>query len=416
MNNKVISLDFELTRNENDEQLLPQIESIRSGENFQALIPFAKAYLGLFYVIENELPAKEKIRLIANTKLTEAVLQGFEASLVRTDIPTVENIGHAMAEHKEFAEGYVILAGFDLIATKSMSDVVNINSAILESAIAFHFSNKTNHHNNWFEYLLNNHNEKILPALAKYWVAMLKNNATYIPGHNLVFSDTPDINVIQYTVLMLLEHWKSCKVKILFQLLQLAFKYSDTQEFLDVCEWVLSHDELLNEKTRLYWIVTAYLLAPEKYLVKLSNYVGRAKLKVMPLLDFVTAIVTNYKKSNFELSEKQVTQLLRMIAPIFPPQQHVYGALGGLDINSKNVMLLFYYLVCSENKMVTNEIKTLRKARVMKIYSGVIDNLLELHMRKNNEKDFLLPDFDTYIEDLVKNNKLDGRSNKFDLR
>jgi len=78
-------------------------------------------------------------------------------------------------------------------------------------------------------------------------------------------------------------------------------------------------------------------------------------------------------------------------------------------------MLMFYFLVCSNNKNVINEIKILRKARVMKIYSGVIDNILELHMRKNNEEGFIIPDFESYVKDLVANNMLDGRSNKFDL-
>jgi hypothetical protein len=135
----------------------------------------------------------------------------------------------------------------------------------------------------------------------------------------------------------------------------------------------------------------------------------------MPLLDFVTLIITAKDKVKIDVSDKLVVQLLRMIAPIFPPQHHVYGALGGLDINSRNVMLIFYTLVCSDSKTVTKEIKSLRKARVMKIYSDVIDNLLELHIRKNNEKDFVLPDFDSYIKYLVDHNMLDGRSNKFDL-
>ena len=52
----------------------------------------------------------------------------------------------------------------------------------------------------------------------------------------------------------------------------------------------------------------------------------------------------------------------------------------------------------------------------MKIYSGVIDKLLELHVRKNNEQNFILPNFDEYIATLAKDNCLQGRSNKFDLR
>ena len=416
MDNKVIALDFELTRRENDEQLLPQIESIKSGENFQALVPFAKAYLGLFYVIDSELPAQEKIKLLANSELAEAVLQGFEESLRRTDLTPVEKIGHAMAEKKEFSEGYVILAGLDLMASKSMNEIASLDRELIESAVAFNFSNKTNHYNSWFEYLFSNHKNKVLPALTKYWVAMLKNNATYIPGRSLIFSDTADIEVVKYTVLSLLEHWKNCKAKTLFQLLQLAFKHGDANELMMVCERVLANDERLNEKTRLYWITTAYLLSPEKYLATLSNYVGRVKMKIMPLLDFVTVIIASQDEVVIELSDKLVAQLLRIIAPIFPPQQHVYGALGNLDINSRNVMLMFYFLVRSNNKGVTNEIKALRKARVMKIYSGVIDNILELHMRRNNDTNFVIPSFESYIENLVDNNKLDGRSNKFDLR
>ena len=409
-------MDFELTRSENDERLLPEIESIRTAENTQALIPFAKAYLGLFYVIDSELAANEKIKLIANNELADAVLQGFEASLFHKEINSVESIGHAMAAKKEFPEGYVILAGLDVMAKKSLEDIANLNIEIIESAVGFHFSNKTQHHDIWFDYLFLEHKNKIIPALSKYWVAMLKNHATYIPGRNLILSDVPDKEVVQYSVLLLLEHWKKCKAKTLFQLFQLAFRYGDAQAFLTVCENVLANDKALNEKTRLYWIASAYLLAPEKYSALLSNYVGRVKLKIMPLLDFVIAIMTNHKEINIDLSDKQVTELLRMIAPVFPPQQHVYGELGDLDISSRNVMLMFYHLVCSENETVTSEIKKLRKARVMKIYSGVIDNILELHIRKNNETGFLLPDFDTYIGDLVKNNKLDGRSNKFDLR
>ena len=79
-------------------------------------------------------------------------------------------------------------------------------------------------------------------------------------------------------------------------------------------------------------------------------------------------------------------------------------------------MVLFYYLACSKEKDAGNKIKTLRKARVMKIYSGVIDKLLELHVRKNNEQNFILPNFDEYIATLAKDNCLQGRSNKFDLR
>jgi len=409
-------LDFELTRSENDEQLLSQLALLETAENIRVLIPFAKAYLGMFYVIDAELDAKEKVKLLANEKLANAVLKGFEASLLRTDIASVEAIGHAMAEQKEIAEGYVILAGLDLVASKSNDAVAALNNDLIESAIGFHFSNKMNHRNSWFDYLLAEHKNKVVSGLLKYWLAMLKNNATYLPGRDLVLGEKADAEIIKHTVLPLLQHWQKCKAKVVFQLLQLAFKYAEAEALLKLSEGVLSDNKTINEKVRLYWVATAYLLSPDKYFATLSNYVGRVKLKVMPLLDFVSSIVANEKEMNINISDKLISQLLRMIAPIFPPQHHVYGALGGLDINSRNVMLMFYFLARSKNKDVISEIKLLRKARVMKIYAAVIDNLVELQVRKNNEKNFSFPDFEHYIENLVNNNCLQGRSNKFDLK
>lgn len=409
-------MDFELTRSENDETLLSQIDSIKTAENIQVLIPFAKAYLGMFYVIDKELPEKEKVKLLANDKLSEAIICGFISSLNRKELPSIEKIGHAKAEQKEYAEGYVILAGLDLVAKKSLADINELSLDIVEKAIGFHFSNKSGYHDIWFDYLLAEHKDKVIPAISRYWIAMLKNNAAYLPGRNLVLGEQPDIEITQYCILPLLDNWTHCKTKTLVQLLHLAFKHSNVNDFLAVCERALENDDDLNEKTRLYWIAAAYLISPDKYFSRLSAYAGRVKLKIMPLLDFVVLILNDYNEINIKFSTKMLMQLLRMIAPVFPPQHHVYGALGALDINSKNIMLMFYHLVCSNDNDVAAELKLLRKARVMKIYSAVIDNLLELKMRINNEENFSLPDFELYIETLVKNNCLQGRSNKFDLR
>ncbi len=409
-------MDFDLTRSENDETLLSDINLIKTGENIQVLIPFAKAYLGMFYVIDSELAEKEKVKLLANEELADAIFSGFLASIDLNNLPSVEEIGHAAAKKDEYAEGYVVLAGLDLLAQQSLASIKQVNQELLEKAVAFHFSNTSAHHDIWFDNLLAEDKDIIKSALRKYWVAMLNNNATFLPGRDLILGNNPDIEIIQYSVLSLLENWQRCKAKTLLQLLQLAFKYCDTSELLTVCKKILAKDETLNEKTRLYWLATAYLLSPDQYYAHLSDYVGRVKLKTMPLLDFVTLIMKNNSNANLYLKIKTVTQLIRMIAPIFPPQHHVYGTLGQLDINSKNVMLMFYYLASSDEKEIVKEIKSLRKARVMKIYSDVIDNLLSLQMRKNNNESFTFPDFDTYIEELMNSNCLHGRSNKFDLR
>ena len=409
-------MDFELTRAENDEKLLPQIDSIKTAENIQILIPFAKAYLGMFYVIDKELKEKDKVKLLANDELAEAIFSGFLASLNRKEHPSIEKIGSAIAEKKEYAEGYVVLAGLDLLAKNCLADIKKLDIEFVEKAIGFHFSNKSDYHDIWFDYLLLEEKNKVVATLSKYWVSMLKNRAMYLPGKNFVLGDNPDIEITKKCVLPLLDHWTKCKIKTLSQLLCLAFKYANKNDFLMVCERALENDKELTERTRLFWLASAYLLEPDKYYSKLSSYVGRVKLKIMPLLDFVVLIMSVKNEININLSAKVVVQLLRMIAPVFPPQHHVYGAIGALDINSKNVLLMFHFLVLTNDENAIDEIKSLRKARVMKIYSAVIDNILELRMRERSSINDSLPNFDEYIGMLINEKCLHSRSNKFDLR
>lgn len=408
-------MDFDLTRFENDARLLAEIKSIETAENIQVLVPFAKAYLGMFYVIDNELPEKEKLKLLANETLANALLKGFVNCIFSPELPGIEEIGQKKAKQQEIPQGYAVLAGMDLISKKSSKDIGELADNIIESAIGFYLSNKNSHKNIWFDVLFKTRKETVTTALCKYWVEMLKNKSSYLPAINYILAEKPDETITQYCILPLLENWSYCKEKTLFKLLSSAFKYSAPADLLLLCEKILQKDELLTEKTRLYWIATAYLISPEKYFAKLSDYVGRVKLKIMPLLDFITQLMKS-DDVNISFSDKLVAQILRLIAPIFPPQFHVYGALGGLDINSKNVMLMFYFLACSEDKNILNEIKLLQKARTMKIYSSVLDNLIEIQTLKNNDPDFNLPHFDTYLKNLVNNNKLQGRSNKFDLR
>ncbi|NIR96251.1 MAG: hypothetical protein GWO08_22195, partial [Gammaproteobacteria bacterium] len=70
----------------------------------------------------------------------------------------------------------------------------------------------------------------------------------------------------------------------------------------------------------------------------------------------ITAADSN---TSIELSPMMYAQLLRIIAPIFPPQEHSYGHMGGIDINSRNVMRLFYKLATDTHSEAMEAIKWL---------------------------------------------------------
>jgi hypothetical protein len=109
-------------------------------------------------------------------------------------------------------------------------------------------------------------------------------------------------------------------------------------------------------------------------------------------------------------------QLLRIVAPIFPPQEHSYGHMGGIDVNSRNVMRLFHKLATDSHPEAPEALKWLRKVRVMKIYNPVIKHADELQKKIRSDENFTTPDFVTYLEELEKNDDLVQRRNRFDLK
>lgn len=409
-------MDFETTRKENDLKLSNQLAEIRSAEACDVLVPFAKAYLGMFYVIDSELSPEQKIRLLANDKLRDAILEGFKASLTHGDFPDARQIGEKMAVQQDFAIGYPVLAGMDLLASESMQQILNLSDEILAAAVCFHYANKTCHQDIWLDEVLSSEKERIARALTEFWVGLVNSGARYLPGGALILDQQKNISLVKASILPLLENWTSCRPQVLREMLFSAYRYADHDALLALAKNKLAEDQFSSEIQRVYWHATAFLLAPELMFNQLSNYIGRVKQKVLPLLDFCIEVLAKRSELNLEINAMMLAQLLRVIAPIFPPQQHSYGEFGQIDVNSRNVMKLFYALACFETSDVQTALRWLRKARVMKIYSGVLDSIHEIHMRKGNDKSFTCPEFDEYVAILIAENKLAGRSNRFDLK
>lgn len=409
-------MDFETTRQENDQKLSGQLVAIRSADASEVLVPFAKAYLGMFYVIDSELPPKQKIRLLANEKLSDAILDGFKASLSHGGFPSARQIGAKMAVQQDYAIGYPVLAGMDLLAKQSLQNVENLADDILAAAVCFHFANKTCHQDIWLDEILAKQGERVASALTEFWIGLVNNGARYLPGGALVLEQQKNIPLVKASILALLEHWINCKPLVLREMLFTAFRYADHASLAALATQKIERDKFDSEVQRVYWYATAFLLAPELMFNHLSNYIGRVKQKVLPLLDYCIAVLARRTELELNINAMVLAQLLRIIAPIFPPQQHSYGEFGQIDVNSRNVMKLFYALACFDTSDVQAALRWLRKARVMKIYSGVLDSIHEIHMRKGNDRNFACPEFDEYVDALIAANKLSGRSNRFDLK
>jgi hypothetical protein len=157
-------------------------------------------------------------------------------------------------------------------------------------------------------------------------------------------------------------------------------------------------------------------LSPEEFGQHLANYIGRVKQKVLPLLDFMMKVEASDSGSQIQFSPMMDAQLLRIIAPIFPPQEHSYGHMGGIDVNSRNVMRLFHKLATDPHPEAPEAITWLRKVRVMKIYTNVIKHAEQLQKKIRGNDSYQVPDFASYLAELEQDDKLIQRRNRFDIK
>ena len=140
--------NFESIRAENDEKLLADIAAIRNAERMDALISFAKAYLGMFAIIDDCDDAQLRVHMLANDELAHAILDGMQAAL-QSDYPTPTVIGESIVTEEHIPSGYVLLAGLDLLARRDMQALLKLPEPVLKSGLCFHFANPCSHTPDW---------------------------------------------------------------------------------------------------------------------------------------------------------------------------------------------------------------------------------------------------------------------------
>lgn len=407
---------FVQARQDNDARLLERLDDLRSGSDMQVLEPFARAYLGMFYEIDDNLEPADKVALLANNQVRDAVLDGFVAALQRDDIPQPYEIGDRLGKEESLPGGYVVLAGMDRLQQTAPESLEQLPESILQSAICFHYANHTSYPDQWFDKLLAN-TAISAPAINGFWQGLINNHAQMLPGLRKIMDEPEYAALGREVILPVLIHWTNCKLKTFKELIFAALRFVERDELLQATRDLVSDPESIEDETRrLYWLAIAFLLSPDEFAQHLANYIGREKQKVLPLLDFMMRVSAKDSGTGVEFTPMMDAQLLRIIAPIFPPQEHSYGHMGGIDVNSRNVMRLFHKLATDTHPEAPEALKWLRGVRVMKIYKPVIKHAEQLQKKIREDDDFTVPDFTTYLDELEKNDDLVQRRNRFDIK
>jgi len=397
--------DHEVTRLENDRTLLPRLEAIRTAQDVESLERFAKAYLGMFLDIDNNIPPRQRIDILANPELADAITSGFEAVLQEAEFPDEESIADAMIDEQPLVMGYILLAALDLFADDPRYAVTGLPATALRSAVCFHYAAKTEIKDKWFAQILLLRQGDVAQALKVFWQRLIARDGDYLPGLYHIIQHSAYDAISARVVPPVLESLRHCRKGMLRDLLHAALRVCDHDEIYRISEAALTLWNRADPPRYILWLSTAFLLHPDRHDMQLVEYCGRSKEKILPLLDFSYLVLSHELQHPLSLSAEAHCQLLRIIAAKFAPQLDRYGKLSD---NTQKLMYLFYRLATADDADTPDAIARLGQVRVMKLYKEILRVLPELHG---------LPalNFDAFLERLESSGAIRPRKNWSDL-
>jgi hypothetical protein len=371
-------LDYEKTRIITEEKLAGRLEGLRSGENVPALESFAKAYLGMYLDIDKSLSPEERVCLLANADICENIFLGFQAVLEDGKLPDPESIGSALAAGERYPIGYIALAGMDMLARESLDEMLKLPESTLRAALCFHLANPTELENSWFNHLMKQRPDLATGSLREFWSQIMEHGSRHVPGLQTALRNSGMLPVMEKLLIPVLQHWEILDKKMLMNLLISAFRYTDRAALLDVCRNALEHADDIPVVQHVYWLASAYLLAPGEYHDEIFEYVGRTREKAVPMLKFILPILDDENTPGIRISAKTLAHILHMLAPKFRPKRDQFG---NLDDSVQMIIWLFERLGREKNQEGREAVEYLRKIRVMRIYSEYLDRAAEEQAR-----------------------------------
>ena len=391
------------TRHENDRNLLDKLARIKTGEDIDSLERFAKGYLGMFLDLDNTIPPKQRISILANPELAGAIDEGFESILKNGVFPSPITIADSMLDDKPIAICYILLAALDLFSEEKRYQIDQLPANTIIAAICSHYAYKTELQDRWLHVVMETRQQQVAEALAAFWQQLTHRDTDHLPGLYQIISHQQYDNISAEVLLPVLQTWKTCRKSTLRDLLHVAIRCTDHSALLAICETALDEWNSAEPARYILWLATAFLLVPTKYDMVLSDYSGRSKEKILPLLDFSVMVLLADNEQRLPLTADTYTHLIRIIASKFTPQEDRYG---GLCDNTQKVMYLFYRLATLTDTDTEAAIKRLRLVRVMKLYQAILDYVVETYHRSLKHKP---PEFEDFIQQLIDEHRVKAK-------
>lgn len=364
-------MDLQQTCVENNQRLGPHLKSIAEGQMTDALVPFAKAYLGLYYQLDNSVPPRLRVASLASIQLADAIMQGMQSLLQEGSVASPEQIGRNYLDGEGQGLGYVLLAAVEEYCEEDSHRVLLLRDEVITALLCYQFLRGSYQTLAWHEQILHQRPLLVIDALEQFWAPFKHLKKDFLPGLQTLIRGPRYTHLASPLALSLLETWPYSDVYTLRRLMQWALCADNRDHLLFIAEQRIEALLVSDIRRKVYWLATAFIIAPQGHTAALSQYIGRSKEKVLPLLDYVLALLKDPAIEQ-HLSALDLARLLRIIAPVFARNE---GRAGQLDDNSSKVLWLFEQLGRYPEDELAAAVSWLKSVRVMRCYADILNSL-----------------------------------------
>jgi len=378
----------------------PHRDAIALGETLGALHGMANAYLGRFVDLENDSEPVERLRSWLGDDLTAAALTGFVAFLSRPDLPSVETIGAAHAENREFHAETIMICGIAEMVRSGRS-LDDLRPEVAKAALA-----------SWWEHLGLNSDRlsDSIPselerrvfssdgAIEDFLVAVLepriRTGHEHVPGLHRLQREDRFKYAAPKVVLRWLNAYPNAKPGVQRELLETALRLTPIQDLKPVVLNRVSEPAAMEDWQRELWIPAAFLLDLEECRATIESFCDEDANRLWA----IRAIIRpdrNGSRPWPKLSAQQLAFVVRKFAAHWPPNARPRSGFGDTDPYSAQMLIgsCIDAIGASETDDALAVLDDLAAEPRAASYHERIKHVRAQHRRAKRDREFRVPSF-----------------------
>lgn len=384
------------------------IEQIRSGDHVGWLRHLAMIYFGLYGDTDQSLLPRRRIAQCLGEERVDAAHETLIASLSRSDLPTFSDVMRLAADHRLYEWWYALIAGLNL-RWSTRKDLADLPDDFLKGMLVFDISHpviegdpaKRAVHP-WRIALVQDRTELARDAYLALARLRLSQAEQVIDGLHELLNDQNFEPYRPKIVIDLLRQFPNADPFRLAELLDaVATLTSMHHEFLQLAAPVVSNANIVGERQRDLWLVTAYTIAPEQFERDVEQRAFVRRELVFDLRDRVNSMLKARAES--PLPVPMLEYMARLTGLLFPDANHPAGGWwGNTNVwdGSEHFRVLINLISTSPGGTATDALRRLEADPQLSSYKPHISHALSSQRQRRRDAEYDRPNWPQTIETL----------------